>query len=124
MRQPATLATRQVVVVDDDHASRESLSALLQDYGYEVISVANGREALDYLADSAPPIVIILDLVMPVMDGWEFLERQSHDLALHDIPVVVLTGTPPQGALKAKAVLRKPVHFQDLVEIVERVSRV
>jgi len=64
----------------------------LQDDGYSVIAVADGK-ALNYLRDAPPPGLIILDLMMPVMDGWEFLEHQSRDSALLSIPVIVTTAT-------------------------------
>jgi CheY-like chemotaxis protein len=111
---------REVLVVEDDFGTREALADLLQDRGYSVISVADGREALNYLRDASAPGIIILDLMMPVMDGWEFLEHQSHDPALLDIPVIVVSATPPRHPLRAKAVLQKPIQFESLVEMLER----
>jgi two-component system chemotaxis response regulator CheY len=67
-------------------STREALTDLLQNRGYSVNVVADGREALNYLQDASPPRIIILDLMMPVMDGWEFVEHQSHDPALLEIP--------------------------------------
>jgi CheY-like chemotaxis protein len=113
-------AAREVLVVDDDFGTRDALTDLLQDRGYSVISAADGREALNYLRDASPPGIIILDLMMPVMDGWEFLEHQSRDPALLDIPVIVVTATPPRDLLQAKAVLQKPIHFESLLELIER----
>jgi CheY-like chemotaxis protein len=110
-------AARKVLVVDDDFSTREALTELLQDRGYSVISGADGREALNYLRDTSAPGIIILDLMMPVMDGWEFLEHQSHEPALLDIPVIVMTATPPRHPLRAKAVLQKPIEFESLVEM-------
>ena len=109
-------------MVDDEADAREALAELLEQYGYSVISAANGRQALDYLHNSAPPAVVILDLMMPVMNGWEFLEQQSRDPALLDIPVIVLTATPPQHQLRAKAILQKPIEFDSLVRLVQRLS--
>jgi CheY-like chemotaxis protein len=97
-------AAREVLVVDDDVGTREALSDLLHDRGYLVISAADGREARNYLRNSPPPGIIILDLMMPVMDGWEFLEHQARDPALFDIPVIVVTATPPQHSLRAIAI--------------------
>jgi CheY-like chemotaxis protein len=113
-------AAREVLVVDDDLSTREALSDLLQDRGYSVIGAADGREALNYLRYASAPRIIILDLMMPVMNGWEFLEHQSRDPALLDIPVIVLTATPPRYPLPARAVLRKPIQFESLVEILEQ----
>jgi CheY-like chemotaxis protein len=113
-------AVRRVLVVDDDLGTREALSDLLQDRGYSVISAADGREALNYLRNSSPPGIVILDLMMPVMDGWEFLEQQSRDPALLAIPVIVVTATPPHVSLEAKAVLQKPIQFESLLATLER----
>jgi CheY-like chemotaxis protein len=80
-----------ILVVDDDHAIRESLSELLEDEGYHVAKATNGQEALEVLARVGPPCVILLDLMMPVMDGYEFMGRKTADPALASIPVVVIT---------------------------------
>jgi CheY-like chemotaxis protein len=117
---PQRSASREVLIVDDDFSTREVLTELLQDHGYSVIAVADGREALNYLRDASPIGIIILDLMMPVMDGWEFLEHQAHDSALLEIPVIVTTATPPQHPLRAKAVLPKPLQFESLLEMIER----
>ena len=111
---------REVFVVDDEYAAREVLTDLLLDSGYSVSSAANGRDALNHLRNSSPPGVIILDLMMPLMDGWEFLEHQSRDPALLDIPVVVLSARPPHQPLRAKAILLKPVQPKELFEMIER----
>jgi len=113
-------AAREVLVVDDDFGTGEALTHLLQDRSYSVISAADGREALNYLRDASAPGIIILDLMMPVMDGWEFLEHQSREPALRDIPVIVVTATPPRHPLRAKAVLQKPIQFESLLKIMER----
>jgi CheY-like chemotaxis protein len=114
------LAPREVLVVDDDLGTREALTDPLEDCGYSVTAAADGREALDYLRNSSAPGIIILDLMMPVMDGWQFLEQQSHDPALLALPVIVVTATPPQVSVRAKAVLQKPIQFKSLLEMLER----
>ena len=80
-----------VLVVEDDDVARKSLAMLLNDE-YEVVEAANGREALVTLAKGARPDVILLDLVMPQMDGWEFMKRQRTDWRLCTIPTIVVTG--------------------------------
>jgi CheY-like chemotaxis protein len=119
MQHSSTLP-RKIFVVDDGLGAREALSELLVDSGYSVSSASNGREALIHLRNSSPPSVIILDLMMPLMDGWEFLEHQSHDPALLDIPVLVLSGTPHLHPVSAKAVLLKPVCPKELFKTIER----
>ena len=115
-----SVSAREVLIVDDDLSTREALTDLLQDRGYSVTAAADGREALNYLRDASPPGIIILDLMMPVMDGWEFLEHQSHDPMLLEIPVIVVTATPPQYYLRATAILRKPIQFESLLEMIDR----
>lgn len=112
-----------VLVVDDDDAVREALEAVLEDAGYTVRSAANGRDALQLLrATDWPPAVILLDLMMPVMSGWEFRAEQQRDPALAPIPVVVLSA---DRDVKAKAAtvdagdyLLKPVDIDLLVATV------
>jgi len=113
-------APREVLIVDDDLDAREALAELLEYRGFSVGSAANGREALNFLRSSSLPGIIILDLMMPMMDGWEFLEHQSRDFALMEIPVIVLTATPPSQPVKAKVILQKPIQFDSLVELLNQ----
>jgi CheY-like chemotaxis protein len=113
-------APREVLIVDDDLDAREALAELLEYRGFSVGSAANGREALNYLRSSSQPRIIILDLMMPMMDGWEFLEHQSRDFALMEIPVIVLTATPPSQPVRAKVVLQKPIQFDSLVKLLNQ----
>ena len=90
------------MVVDDDHDIRESFASLLTDAGMEVTVAQNGREALAVLRSSdPPPCLIFLDLMMPVMDGFEFRQEQCRDPGLATIPVIVITAgrtlSPPLG---------------------------
>ncbi len=88
----------RILVVEDDPASRTVLRALLWRERVEVWEARNGQEGLDVLAH-ARPALIILDLMMPVMDGHEFLRRLRDDRRFETIPVVVLTGRSPEGEL-------------------------
>jgi CheY-like chemotaxis protein len=109
------------MVIDDDHDIRESFASLLTDAGVEVTVARNGREALDVLrAAAAPPCLIFLDLMMPVMDGFEFRQEQSRDPGLADIPVIVITaGRTLQPPSNVRHVLRKPFRFEDVIKMVE-----
>src|SRR4051812_3823868 len=81
-----------VLVVDDDRAIRVTVQEILADEGYAVRAVENGREALEVLRTTeALPGIILLDLRMPVMDGWSFRQQQKADPRLADIPVLVLS---------------------------------
>jgi CheY-like chemotaxis protein len=113
-----------ILVVDDESSMREMLAEVLEEEGYRVACAANGLEAITYLrAASAHPCVILLDLMMPVMSGWEFREEQRHDPVLASIPVVVLSAVQ-NLAHEAKAIgvtrhLPKPIDFASLLDTVE-----
>ena len=84
----------RILVIEDHELARRALTALLLTMGYDVVEATNGREALMTLATEAPPDVILLDLVMPIMDGWEFMKRQRRDWRLCTIPTIVISGVP------------------------------
>ncbi len=111
-----------IFVVDDDPDLREVLGDLLQDEGYETQLFANGQSALDLLREGARPQLILLDLMMPGMNGWQFREEQLRDASLRDIPVVVMTASTGFDAspLQASEILKKPVGIEEILEAVER----
>src|ERR1700690_1314554 len=111
------------VLVIDDHAEiRSSLREVLTDEGYEVACVGNGREALDHLKAASPrPCVILLDLMMPVMDGWQFRKEQKLGPEVADIPLVVITATGKRPVLvDASELVMKPLDLNRLFEAIER----
>jgi CheY-like chemotaxis protein len=109
-------------VVDDDSDIRESLREVLQDEGYDVRCVGNGQEALDHLKAASPrPCVILLDLMMPVMDGWQFRKEQKLDPDIADIPLVVITASGKQPVVvDAAELVMKPLDLNRLFEAIER----
>jgi len=111
-----------ILIVDDDIEIREILSDLLVDVGRKVIGMPNGRAALDYLRDGHRPCLILLDLMMPEMDGESFRQAQLADASIRDIPVVLVTaaGREYAAAIPADAVLQKPVPFDAIMRTVER----
>jgi CheY-like chemotaxis protein len=114
-----------VLVVDDDPAARDLLSANLKGAGYRLIHAANGEEALN-LARKMRPDAITLDVVMPKMDGWAVLSALKADQALCDIPVVMVTVVAERGmglSLGAVDVLTKPVDRTDLLGVLHRLLR-
>jgi len=110
-----------VLLVEDDVDVREAVTDTLEDAGYRVIAARHGQEALELLRNGGPrPCLILLDLMMPVMDGWQFRDLQSKDPALADIPVVALSAHGGLHALGAADHLRKPVQLRALMDVVER----
>ena len=112
-----------VLIVEDDTDLRETLADLLQAEGYRTAEAANGREALTRLRQAGLPCLILLDLMMPVMNGWEFREALRQDAALASIPVAILTGvrnsTDQAAALDAVGYFQKPLDFDALLATVE-----
>jgi CheY-like chemotaxis protein len=121
---PACLQT--VMIVDDDGDIREAIAEALGDLSYDVLEAANGEEALTQLRQQQGhrPCVILLDIMMPVMDGWQFRNAQRNDPTLADIPVVVLSAhasiAEAANDMAVKDVLRKPVRLDTLIEAVAR----
>jgi CheY-like chemotaxis protein len=113
-------AHKNILVVDDDVDIRDAITVVLQGEGYRVASAANGRDALDYLHRSAPPDLVLLDLMMPVMDGWQFRREQKRDPALASIPVVVISSAASTLSLGVADFLQKPVAFDQLLNTVRR----
>ena len=112
-----------VLIVEDDADLREMMAQLLQLEGFDAHTVANGREALDYLKDDgAPPRLILLDMMMPVMDGWEFRREQQRSPKLAEVPVIVLSALDQTrvGDIGAVAFLKKPLDFDRLLDLVRR----
>ena len=114
--------SRPSVLVVEDHADlRDMLTVLLEGEGFTVQTATNGAEALDRLA-SARPAVILLDLMMPVMSGDEFRERQLADPRYSDVPVICMTaahdGRDRADRLHAQAFFQKPLDFDRLLDAV------
>jgi two-component system, OmpR family, response regulator CpxR len=110
-----------VLLVEDDHDIRVGVRNLLEDRGYKVLTATNGRGALELLASVDPkPSLILLDLMLPVMDGWHFAAqvRAQHPLAA--IPIAIMSAfedpPPPAGVV---AFLKKPVRDDQLLQLVE-----
>src|SRR6266404_8186598 len=103
----------RVLLVEDDPDISEVLAQLLEDEGVHVSSASNGREALTSLQRGAPPDVIVLDLMMPVMDGWEFRLEQKKDPTLASIPVVAMSAdaSAKAEAIDVDAYVHKPLVF-------------
>jgi CheY-like chemotaxis protein len=113
-----------LLIVEDDDDIRTDLVAILRRNGYRVASVANGEEALAYLKIHPPPRLILLDLMMPVMDGWEVMRALVANAALAHVPVIVLSGAgdlmQEVQLLGAVACIGKPFKVGVLLDAIER----
>ena len=118
-------AGRYVMVVDDDDEIREALADVLTDEGYEVVGARDGMQALQYLREGRRPHAILLDLWMPVMDGWQLRHELLSDAKLSDIPVIVLTAVRDQRAqgLMVAEILTKPVQLERLLGALAATTR-
>jgi CheY-like chemotaxis protein len=111
-----------VLIVDDDGSHREMVVRALTREGFRTHAFANGRDALEYLKRGHSPGLILLDLMMPIMDGWEFRRHQRDDQTLANIPVLVLSGLElnRMADLAGAGILRKPYDLELLLEHVRR----
>jgi CheY-like chemotaxis protein len=111
-----------VLVVDDDPNLVRLMSKFLMLEGFAPVPAGNGLEALDYLRRGGGASVILLDLRMPIMDGWAFRREQKQDPGIADIPIVVLSGVESERVheLGAAASFHKPVSFPEVVGVVRR----
>ena len=108
-----------VLVVDDDEAIREVIAEVLRDEGYEVVSAGNGQQALDELRRNRLPDLVLLDLMMPVMSGWELLEEIQSSARWSQIPVVVVSAMTAPGVREH---LAKPIDLENLLATVGRLT--
>lgn len=110
---------KKVLIVEDDPDSQEAFSTAIGDAGFDVVAVKDGREALTYLRTGGGADAILLDLMMPKMDGWQFRRRQLADEKLAGIPVIVVSAARiarnSSLAFGAATFLGKPVRFEELL---------
>jgi CheY-like chemotaxis protein len=111
-----------VLVVDDDPNLVRLMSKFLKLEGFAPVPAANGQEALAYLRGGGDVSVILLDLRMPVMDGWAFRQEQRRDPGIANIPIVVLSGVETEriDELDAAAAFHKPISFPEVVGVLRR----
>jgi len=112
-----------ILVVEDHDSARLALKKLLSATGYDVVEAPNGSDALAQLANGPRPDLILLDLMMPVMDGWEFMKRQRRDWHLCTIPTIVVSGVPSHDPrcleMPVVRLLTKPYTSDQLVAAID-----
>jgi CheY-like chemotaxis protein len=119
-----TASTHPVLVIDDDPDIRWTVAELLEDWGYAVTTAVHGKDALEQLRAGVRPCLILLDLTMPIMNGYEFRQAQRADPEFATIPTIVLSaaGNLAERAreLEVDNVLRKPIALEQLSSLAER----
>jgi CheY-like chemotaxis protein len=120
------LSPPRLLLVEDDTPIRESLGEALREEGFDVVAAADGREALEVLRSGPRPSAILLDLTMPVMDGWDFRQAQLSDPSLCDIPVLIVSASgfsleTIRLQFGEVTLIRKPVRRVELLEALARV---
>ena len=119
VRRPDPLG-KCILLVEDDELLRGAMQMVLEWEGYRVACAGDGREALDFLRAGETPALILLDVMLPVLDGWQFRREQRRDPELAAIPVVVVSGLDAADCPDAAAHVRKPFELQELLEAVRR----
>jgi len=117
-----------VLVVEDDDDIRDAIVQLLGTAGHSVVTASNGQEGMEALASSALPSLILLDIMMPRLDGWGLLEAMERNARMREIPVVVLSAFINRAKLLSAAALigrpvmflKKPVDLKILLQVVKR----
>lgn len=118
MKNGDSPSPRPLLVVDDDCDARDSLRDFLESEGFEVVCVNNGEEALAYLHRNPPPAAMLLDLFMPVMNGWTLVQKINEHSTLQAVPIVVVTAQQPHWGYPAPHVIRKPIDPDELLRTV------
>lgn len=109
----------RVLIVDDEFDIRQAVAEVLAEEGHQVLSAGDGAEALAYLREFHPNLVL-LDLMMPGMNGWEFRAAQKGDPEIRSIPVVILSALGREGGIDADGFMQKPFDLDDLLATVQR----
>lgn len=121
---PSTESRGEVLIVEDDTDLRQALSQVLAEEGYRVGGAEHGLHALEQLREGRRPCLILLDLTMPVMNGWQFREEQRQDPDLASIPVVVISAganlSEQVVPLGIQDYIRKPIQLGQLLATVQR----
>lgn len=109
-----------VLVIEDAEEIRQILKLAIEMQGYSVIEASNGQEGLDMLENGTLPCLILLDLMMPVMDGWTFSEKISEDERLNKIPLFVVSAYSDRvkSVKHLNGFMKKPVQLSDLLKVV------
>lgn len=118
--EPHQKRSHHILIVEDDIYIRETLQMALELEGYVVRTAAEGAKGLEALNQTELPCLILLDLMMPIMNGWEFAEAVGKDSVLSQIPIAVVSAFAEKASkIPAKAVINKPIDMDLLLKIVQ-----
>lgn len=121
MTEPRNPKCRSILIVEDEKGIQEVLKIALEMEGYEVYTADNGKMGLEILPTIPTPCLILLDLMMPVMNGWQFAEVISNDTALATIPMVIVTAYGDRArSIPSKGILKKPIDLDSLLTTVKK----
>lgn len=114
------MGQKTIFIIEDEPGIRDFLSRLLELEGYKTVTASNGHSALEMLKDMPPPDLILLDVVMPEMNGLEFMKALKEDHVLVTIPVAIVSAhDQPEGADSAKTFIKKPVDIDALLKFIK-----
>jgi CheY-like chemotaxis protein len=112
---------QSILIIEDDESIRETLRIFLEYEGYRVLTAGNGKEGFELLPQAGNPCLVLVDLMMPVMDGWQFIEEARTNEVLSTTPIVVVTAFAEMArGIQARAVIRKPVDLDFLLKTVRQ----
>lgn len=116
------MTIKTVLIIEDEFEIRNTTQKILQMKGFKVVTATNGQEGLEKLKTIEHPCIILLDLMMPVMDGWAFLENRKKDPGISSVPVIVLSAAIDKRAktLGILDFIKKPFSIRSLLTVVER----
>lgn len=119
-----SVRSRPILVVEDDRDIRETLEEALHDEGYIVITANNGREGLAKIKTEPKPCLVLLDMMMPIMGGREFLDIVIADKDLAPIPIFILSAIADRGNTKGSAgFIKKPADLNEIIDVIEGVLK-
>lgn len=112
-----------ILLVEDNHSVREALIWALEYAGYLVVTVRNGEEALNFLKKDPLPFVIFLDLMMPVLDGFEFREKKQANQRIRNVPTIIASAKinlEKVEGMQYESFLSKPFELNDLLGLIRK----
>ncbi|MFL5814731.1 MAG: response regulator [Bdellovibrionia bacterium] len=111
---------KNILIIEDDESIRKMIASVLEIEGYSISAAANGKQALETIQNGALPDIILLDMMMPVMNGWDFLDFVRANATTSKIPIIVVSAYAEIAkSVKPNAVVPKPVQLKSLLKAIE-----